>query len=536
MNKSATPSWKLKFTFFLFSIFLPTSSFAANVNLAWNAATSGSAASSYTIYYGQNSVSTSSATKKTGITGTTTTITGLTEGVTWCFIATAVNSAGESGPSNTLCQLITAPVPTPTATATATATKTPTATATKTPTATPTAGGTTKTPTATPTPTGSATRTPTRTPTATPTGGTVTTTTTTTTTTVTTLKSPTRNTLNGCVDLDNDKICDSGSARRIKKGSTLSYSLTLSTGLKSEVSFGGKRALPITADYTGDGVSDLATLEPAGRGAFRIRVKRSDTGEENVSPFPLRGEILIAGCDMTGDKAADIITIHRGSPHPTAKYFSSPSQIAEIELQAPVPLKEIRHGTCADVNGDGKNELILLVQQKSTSKTTKVVYHIIGFSQTGALLFSYPLQGRADEIVPAKIALSDDPVIGYYARSATDNLIRKLNFLVPVSGQSGVNTVSLPVPAALDITSGNFATSAQFAATVQGQQYPGLLFLTSKGTAAWLNLAKVESGYVAGGSLTSATAREVRGSNLFLIRSPSTFKVRRIKELAQIDR
>ena len=117
-----------------------------------------------------------------GSNSTSYTDTGLTNGTTYYYVVTAVNSIGESGNSSQVSatpQAVPTPTPTPTPTPappTATPTMTPTRTPTSTPTPVPPTATPTNTPTRTPTstptpapPTATPTNTPTRTPTTTPT-------------------------------------------------------------------------------------------------------------------------------------------------------------------------------------------------------------------------------------------------------------------------------------------------------------------------------------------------------------------------------
>lgn len=69
------------------------------ITLAWSAA---AGAASYNVHRGTSSGG-PYAVVSTGVTSTTYTNGGLTSGVHYCFVVTAVNAAGESGPSNEAC-------------------------------------------------------------------------------------------------------------------------------------------------------------------------------------------------------------------------------------------------------------------------------------------------------------------------------------------------------------------------------------------------------------------------------------------------
>ena len=80
----------------------------AQVSLSWTAA---AGATSYNVYYGLTTgVTTSTATKVTGVTSGGA-ITGLTNGTTYYFVATAENAVGESAASSEVTAMPVAPPP-----------------------------------------------------------------------------------------------------------------------------------------------------------------------------------------------------------------------------------------------------------------------------------------------------------------------------------------------------------------------------------------------------------------------------------------
>lgn len=102
--------------------------FAGSAALTWNAsATTGqNAATGYNVYFG-TAKGGPYPTKQAAGLNLSATVPGLTNGTTYCFVVTAFNTAGESGPSNEACALIpfppansapSAPAPAPSVTAT----------------------------------------------------------------------------------------------------------------------------------------------------------------------------------------------------------------------------------------------------------------------------------------------------------------------------------------------------------------------------------------------------------------------------------
>lgn len=85
---------------FFLVISLTSVVYAAGVNLAWNAPTTGGEVKGYNLYYG-NAVG-NYPNKVAGIADTEYIVSGLDEEKVYYFVVKAFNDAGESGPSNVI--------------------------------------------------------------------------------------------------------------------------------------------------------------------------------------------------------------------------------------------------------------------------------------------------------------------------------------------------------------------------------------------------------------------------------------------------
>ncbi|MFN8391992.1 MAG: thrombospondin type 3 repeat-containing protein [Bdellovibrionota bacterium] len=162
------------------------------------------------------------------------------------------------------------------------------------------------------------------------------------------------------------------------------YQIYLSSGGTRTVVFGAYVNLPAMGEYTGDGIADLAEIQRVAGGlVWRIY----DFAHATISEmsFGLTGALALTGCDFTGDGVTDFALIQNGS----LIYRDSSSGQTVVPGFALTPLTSAASITCADMNGDGRAELLSLMSKASrkvrafSPKTAQLVVS----SVSGAPLF-----------------------------------------------------------------------------------------------------------------------------------------------------
>lgn len=160
------------------------------------------------------------------------------------------------------------------------------------------------------------------------------------------------------LDFDGD-----GKSEMVVRGSDSSNALVAayeihysSNGAVGVMPFGSLAAVTAPADYTGDGIADLAEVVAQGNGlVWRIR----DTARETVREiaFGLSTDTILAGCDFSGDGRADLAVIQNRA----LIYRDSWTGSLVVPGFSLNPAALVSSVTCADMDADGRSELLGLV-------------------------------------------------------------------------------------------------------------------------------------------------------------------------------
>ena len=151
-------------------------------------------------------------------------------------------------------------------------------------------------------------------------------------------------------DFDGDGITDIVIANR--SVSTTAYTLTLSTGSAQTISFGPSKSYDASGDYDGDGFVDIGSVQVVGKKyvwtAHSVHLGVDLASEE----FGSKGESLLTGCNFDSDAITDKATLKNKVVH---ILNSSTHKSRSVRL----PFTAVASSAyCADINGDGVDEII----------------------------------------------------------------------------------------------------------------------------------------------------------------------------------
>jgi hypothetical protein len=187
----------------------------------------------------------------------------------------------------------------------------------------------------------------------------------------------------------------------------------------AQITFGNEKAsdAPAIGDYDGDGLTDFGLTKVYRRKkeiTWRFRTYTNTSSEEVV--FGVPGDKLLSGCDFEGDGFSDLAVIH-GRKLRFRNYAAT--KMTTVTLRT----GRYRQVSCADLNGDGKDELV--GKDRGTARLRRGnevrqirTWLLDAYSGDGARILKRARIGRAaqDGIVAADIDGDGAAEAGYYRR------------------------------------------------------------------------------------------------------------------------
>ncbi len=278
-----------------------------------------------------------------------------------------------------------------------------------------------------------------------------------------------------------------------KSSAPLIYTILVSDGSVRRTNLGNSSAVPAPADYNGDGITDLASVQRKSAKLSEWMIQLSPNKMQMVVPLSAPIDSILSGCDFDGDKKADVA----GFNSKTRQLYYIKSSTISGNIQSSLLVKPrgtIAAATCADIDGDGKSELITLSRITANGKTPRQSL-ISAFSMKGQTLFKQARTGRADGVFTMTIVLNDNPAVGFFTRQSSDKTISLLNFYIKKNNQYVLGKMKIsPV---VDFTSGTYVRLLTTQDTIPAK-YLGLLgFTTSR------NLFRMDLSDLGAGDLTA---------------------------------
>lgn len=164
------------------------------------------------------------------------------------------------------------------------------------------------------------------------------------------------------LDFDGDGLSDPTTLLSDAAEGLIQRMRTSQSGGTSTALLGSSAINAVSADYDGDGVSDTASVMQHGT-MLHWTIASSASQSDLEYMFGEIGDKLLSGCDFSGDGADDLAVI--AGNRLTFREALTDAQ-SEVALAG---VARILKASCGDVNGDGRDEL--LVQEKRKGGSAK---------------------------------------------------------------------------------------------------------------------------------------------------------------------
>ncbi len=162
-------------------------------------------------------------------------------------------------------------------------------------------------------------------------------------------------------DYDGDGLSDAVAFENQKDGSPNELATTWISSIDSSLNrleFGKSVQSSVPADYDGDGITDYAIvgLDDLGQYLWKFKLSKKST-ETPTEIFGKKDDLVLYGCDFDDDLKADRAVIDTNG---LITYQKS----ADLSLASFTTLPGIEKIICADIDGDGIDEIIAQKQLK----------------------------------------------------------------------------------------------------------------------------------------------------------------------------
>ena len=193
------------------------------------------------------------------------------------------------------------------------------------------------------------------------------------------------------LDFDGDRVGDLPTVRSTREGLLFQW-VSSRASARQELQLSSRQGVVVPGDFNGNGINDVAHVTKKERRYHWKFYLDAANGAPLEFDFGSTSSRILTGCNLLGDRGTDLVAISRDKLNVRTFASATPQEIAYTFLRG-----RTLYG-CADVNGDGLDELLVSESYSSRAPDPNIGAgsFVVALSTSGARLAAFRIGSVSD--------------------------------------------------------------------------------------------------------------------------------------------